>query len=344
MSFRIDPFSIKKLNKMNIKLSSLFLLMGIFLIASCTKENIDQTTIDDTNTVDPTVVLCDLEVQIQNDSGLLAPIIIGGIAPFIIEWPDKIDSTFTPDSLFAPKINGDYSVIVTDAQGCTISETINVMNADPCLGFGIFQVIDFEPIKKMTVDAFRGTPPYSYLWSTGDTTNFLARDTGSYQVTATDSNGCTVIGDFNAGSGTDPCASIWLTIVELPPGSGTLISSVGGSGGVPPYSYEWSTGETTDNISVVNEGIYSLTVTDDNGCMVETSLNYVNTCIDLVSNSYYDNVNNLLGTNPSGGTPPYRIEWSTGETTQEISVTSGMYTLDIFDATGCTFSESFDIP
>jgi len=276
-------------------------------------------------------VLCDLAVQIQNDSGLLAPIITGGIPPYIIEWPSGFDS------LFAPKTNGDYIVTVTDAQGCIITESINVTNADPCIGFGMVQFIEFDPIKKLIARGINGTPPYSYLWSTGDTTNYIARDTGLYQVTVTDSNGCTTIGDFNLGSGTDPCASIWLTIVELPPGSGTLISSVGGSGGVPPYSYEWSTGETTDKINVVDDGTYALTVTDANGCIVEGSLDYTNPCDNiLVIVQELQVGSGVLFAALIGVVPPFTYEWSTGETIPNIIVTNdGLYSVTVTDGNGC---------
>ena len=397
---------------MNFKLSSLFLLMGIFFMTSCTKENIDNINIEDP-TVDPTVVQCNLDVLIENNNSVLKAIVNGDAPPFKYNW-----STGETTDEIRVATNGDYSLTVTDADGCTVSKSITVDSTDPCIGLnGVIDVRRNSSEAVLTANITGGMPPYVYEWHTGATTqsitvnlggryqvfvtdaegcglvlevdlgnsdpcdDFIGRievdsttpagyilnlivsggtepyiytwsdggvtpdntasAPGTYEVVVTDANGCVIRLSVTVG-GTDPCASLNLRIGEQPPGSGILYAGVGG--GTAPYAYEWSTGETTNSITVADPGTYSLTVTDADGCMVESRYDYSNPCSDLQTNSFYDETAKIIETDPSGGTAPYNVRWSTGETTFEISVTSGMYTLFLADAEGCTITETFQIP
>src|SRR5205814_1686772 len=111
-----------------------------------------------------------------------------------------------------------------------------------------------------------GTPPYTYSWSNGATTeDITGLAAGTYTVTITDANGCTT--NLPVKVGTDN-----VTIAAIPVITNTTCSaSIGAinltvSGGTSPYTYSWSNGATTEDISGLAAGTYTVTISDANGC------------------------------------------------------------------------------
>ena len=111
-----------------------------------------------------------------------------------------------------------------------------------------------------------GTSPYTYLWSNGATTEDISGlAAGTYTVTVTDANGCTI--NLPVTVGTDN-STITVTPVVT---NTTCTASIGAinitvSGGTSPYTYLWSNGATTEDISGLAAGTYTVTITDANGC------------------------------------------------------------------------------
>ncbi len=107
---------------------------------------------------------------------------------------------------------------------------------------------------------FAGQPPYTYLWSTGDTTSIVeGLSAGFYQVIVTDNTLATDTLDL---------------IIEEPPAIEISFNQFGTDsleaiiyGGIPPYDIQWSTGDVTAQIGNVQYGVYEITVTDANGCL-----------------------------------------------------------------------------
>ena len=93
------------------------------------------------------------------------------------------------------------------------------------------------------------------------------------------------------------------------------------SGGVAPYSYSWSTGEITQNISDLTAGNYTVMVADSNGCGA-TIIAIVNEPTQLVVNGFVTDVSSAGGSDGAidlfiaGGTAPYNYAWSTNDSTQ----------------------------
>ncbi len=111
-----------------------------------------------------------------------------------------------------------------------------------------------------TIEVFasQGTPPYQYNWSTGDTTPTISNlSAGLYFCTISDAAGDTIFLPVDV--------SVFNPISATIDVNGNVLSSYI-SGGNPPYTYLWSTGETTGTISILSTGVYFLTVTDENGC------------------------------------------------------------------------------
>ncbi|MFT7606318.1 MAG: hypothetical protein ACI8VT_003920 [Saprospiraceae bacterium] len=196
---------------------------------------------------------------------------------------------------------------------------------------------------------FNGPAPYAYAWSNGqaigdDIENLEA---GIYQLTVTDANDCS--------------DSIFFEILEPDPiviayttDSISCHDSLDGyanslsSGGVAPYIINWENGETGNEVFALGEGYNLVSVTDDNGCMVLDSvfigeplpINIVGNIIDASGANTQDG--SIEVTNIIGGTPPFELLWSNGETTGLIeNLLPSDYLLTVTDANGCTYMGLF---
>lgn len=180
-----------------------------------------------------------------------------------------------------------------------------------------------------------GTSPYTYAWNTGETTdNIFPNQDGTYCVTITAANGCTASACFTVMTGgQDSC---WVDIFQSPNGPITADAS-----GIAPFTYAWSTGETTQNIFPQGDTLYCVTVTDAVGCVAFSCIdlwdNPVDTTACFVNIVYPPGGGSLLAS--GSGAEPISYVWNTGETTAEISPTeTGEYCVTMTDAEGCTAS------
>jgi hypothetical protein len=113
------------------------------------------------------------------------------------------------------------------------------------------------------------------------------------------------------------------------------------SGGIPPFTYSWSNGAVTQCITVSAAGTYSITVSDDEGnvCTCEATLTVdpnPNCSVDPPSAEIEEGFSQQFCVVPSGGTPPFTYLWSTGETTECITVGAvGTYSVTVTDANDC---------
>src|SRR6185436_17460578 len=116
------------------------------------------------------------------------------------------------------------------------------------------------------------------------------------------------------------------------------------SGGTTPYTYNWSNGSVSQDLTNVPAGNYSVIVTDANGCTISTSgVTITQPAAALASTNSHVNVlcrNNTTGSiniTVTGGTAPYSYDWSNGANTEDISnISAGSYTVTITDNNGCT--------
>jgi gliding motility-associated-like protein len=275
--------------------------------------------------------------------------VTGGLAPYTFVW-----SNGSTDEDLTGVIAGNYSVTITDANGCStnVSETISepatplagttVVNDATCLGGGTDGAID------LTVTG--GVPPYNILWSNGATTEDLVALTGgTYTATITDANGCMEI--------------VSATVVDLSVISGdfaiTNVSCFGGSngaldltvnGGTAPFTYNWSNGETTQDISGLAPGTYIVIITDAFGCTGTATADITEPSAPLSAATAITDVACFGGSTGavdltvSGGTAPYAFVWSNSATTEDISgLSAGTYTVAITDANGCAEAASVTV-
>lgn len=171
---------------------------------------------------------------------------------------------------------GTYFVTVTDQTGCSAIETI-VINKFGCESFSIQSSI--EPIKcygeSATINALviEENPPYVFNWSTGDTSNQINLIAGIYILTVTDKDGCSAIEQFNIGQPD----SLQIIVSNF---NDTLIANV--SGGTGPYSFLWNTGQDVREIKATQSGLYSVMVSDENGCEANSQFNYLTSTNEVI--------------------------------------------------------------
>ncbi|MFH1320952.1 MAG: T9SS type A sorting domain-containing protein [Bacteroidota bacterium] len=134
-----------------------------------------------------TYILCNGE---SDGTAVVTP--SGGILPYTYLWNDGLgQTTSTATGLCA----GTYTLIVTDANGCTYSATITINEPPELTDFTIVTDTTLGNCDgEATVIVSGGTPPYSYQWDNGDITATAGNlCEGIYYITVTDSNGCTII-------------------------------------------------------------------------------------------------------------------------------------------------------
>ncbi len=275
-------------------------------------------------------------------NGSIMLTVTGGVAPFTYQWNyGQIPAnTKNPTNLPA----GTYTVTVTDANTCMAMLSVEVKQP-PSLAI-TFNVTDVkcagDATGSVVAQVTGGTPQYSYLWSGNMTAPQIGGLTaGKYYVTVTDIKGCQKAASVIVGEPTVLKITTTATDVKCFGGSdGT--ASVSASGGVAPYTYFWSNGQTTANASGLTPGIHTITVRDANNCVQVASvvvkqpalLTVTTTKSDLSCNGGNDGA---INSTVIGGTPAYSYKWSNGATTPSIiNVVAGTYRLTVTDANGCT--------
>lgn len=224
--------------------------------------------------------------------------------------------------------SGSYAVTVTDALGCT--ETATAMVGGPAQP----QVTVTGPASACTGQSATLTagPGFStYLWSNGSTINNISvSQTGTYSVTATDANGCT------ATDG-QPFQSLPLPVPSI---NGPAAICGGStqftvSGGI--FSQiNWSTGEDTSNITVSHTGVYTVTVSNSDGCTATASQSLdVGTSLLPAIATDTANCGGTATLDAGSGYASYL--WSDGSTGQFLLVNAdGAFAVTVSDGTGCT--------
>lgn len=228
-------------------------------------------------------------------------------------------------------IAGIYTVTVTELSGCSSTCSIElIVNPSPictitgggsiCLG----QSSQLCGITGMT----------SYLWSTGETTECILITTGgTYSLTVTNMNGCSSVCSTIVDANSAPVCAITGNSSQCFGQTVNLCAIPGMT------QYFWSTGESTECISVNTTGAYYVTVTDAVGCTSVCSEKVVFTagpnCLINGSNFICDGQSTMLCA--LQGVANARYLWNTGETTNCIIVSEGgTYSLTVTSANGCT--------
>ena len=284
-----------------------------------------------------------------NNGAITINSVTGGTSPYTYLWSNGATTQSIPGGLSA----GNYTSTVTDSKNCSkvfsytvtqplpIAVTQTVTNAS-CNGTSTGSI---------TINTVSGgTGPYTYSWSNGATTQSISGiPAGNYTLTITDNKNCTNIFNYTI---TQPASITATSVITDVPCTGPQVGSISitPSGGTTPYSYLWSNGAVTQNISNVPGGTYTVTITDSKNCSspftYTISPSVVITVTPTIQNAscFGSSNGSITLTPPSGGTAPYSYLWSNGAVTQNISgLIAGNYSVTITDSKGCHTNYSYAI-
>ncbi|MBC7776735.1 MAG: T9SS type A sorting domain-containing protein [Phycisphaerae bacterium] len=267
-------------------------------------------------------------------------------ATFLWTGPNGFSS---PQQFTVAAFPGTYLLVVTAPNGCSNSDVVEVLKAPDLEVTNDPVVVGCDGVITSCVNASSGTPPYAYHWSNGSTTN-CAIYTGSstVAVSVTDAAGCFFQNSEDVV--VPPVLAVEFDPIVINCTSTTLVICATATGGVLPYSYTWSNGDTGKCGTFNTGGSISVSVTDAVGC--ETTIGVVITqppvigLNSVVQDESAPNAHNgSIGLTVTGGIGPFVYSWNNGATTQNLSgLAGGTYTVTITDAaTGCTKVASFTV-
>ncbi|MEO8150738.1 MAG: T9SS type A sorting domain-containing protein [Bacteroidia bacterium] len=208
-------------------------------------------------------------------------------------------STGATTQIMVALSSNNYSVIVTDANGCSTFDIINInINPLPIVALGNDTTTCNLPVQ---LDAGAGNT--SYLWNNGATTQIVtATSSNNYSVIVSDANGCSNSSSINI-------VIHPLPLVELGNDTATCNIPVQLNAGIGNTSYQWSTGETTQMITATTSNNFSVIVTDANGCTNSGSILITVNPLPVVSFNAFNQdticinygIQNINSGNPPGG-------------------------------------------
>ncbi|HEU4717251.1 MAG TPA: gliding motility-associated C-terminal domain-containing protein, partial [Bacteroidia bacterium] len=272
---------------------------------------------------------------------------VGGTGPFTYSWAPTGGNSSTATGLAA----GTYTCTVTDANGCTSTQVINVTQPPALTASNNITNVDCNGNSSgaVTVTPSGGSGGYMYTWAPAGGSNPTASNlpSGTYSCTITDSNGCTTTSTANV---TEPAALSVSVSVAPVSCTGTTTATANVSGGTGTYNYAWSSGGNAQTEGNLSPGSYTLTVTDANNCAVTSQFNVVPPVTMTVTSTFTDascfgGSDATATVNPSGGTAPYTYSWSPsgGTNATATGLAPGTYTCTITDAGGCTATQTVSV-
>lgn len=283
-------------------------------------------------------------------AGEIGLTISAGKAPFAFQW-----SAGAGDSILQQVYAGEYSVLVSDADGC--AQTLHISMPEPAplqsQGLNVRPACPGESNGSAVFGgAAQGTPPYSWLWSTGsDSVAIAGLPAGVYQITVSDANGCTLVEAVSIPEFEMPALTGQVADVACSGGADGAVS-LELSGGSPAFGFAWSEGQTQQNIENLTAGAYSLTLTYADGQCRRVFDFQVQEPLPLVSAGTSAQAACPGASNGSAafmgasqGTPPYTLSWFNGAGTDTINgLPGGYYSLTVSDSKGCTLVDSVWVP
>jgi len=249
---------------------------------------------------------------------------------------------------------GTYTLMATNTgNGCTaVAEVLVILNSD--ISITLTEQTDVSCFGAadgaLGISATGGSGDYTYLWDNGDETpetNSLPADT--YFLVVTDGSGCTAVITAVIGQ-PDPV---------LPNATATSPTMHGGSdgsatalptGGVSPYTFDWTGGWTEPVLPGLAAGMYTVTVTDANGCTAEQTITVLEVACSMAADvSATDPLcagaaDGSATASPLGGSGPFSYHWNTDDTGQTVSgLVAGTYSVVVTDLNGCQFTTTVTI-
>lgn len=239
---------------------------------------------------------------------------------------------------------GTYTVLVTDTSACKkefniiVPATLKATLTKSYICNGGYWIVDAR--------ALGGTPPYTYKWDgiwfgTGTTNSFSTKKGGTVIVTIFDANNCESTDSLKIADAppllTCSTSQTSESCKDIMDATATAIPM----GGMPPYTYSWSNGETNATAVSLTATSYTVKVSDSNKCTAKATVK-INGLDPIVlkasATSLCSGPNTGTATvSVTGGSPPYTYQWMPGGQTSAnaVNLQTGTYTVDVIDSHNC---------
>lgn len=311
----------------------------------------DCTATDDFSLNDPTpiaVAATPISPTCHGDlDGSISVSASNGTAPYTYSW-----NTGSTDPMISGLVAGSYTVTITDDIGCGVVQNFDLTQPDVLQVNGAFTNVSCNGLDDGSISTAvsGGTMPYTYVWSNGENTETISSlEPAMYSVTVTDANGCVALGDYTIIEPDELVASASATDI-LCKGDNTGAVNLTVSGGTGPYTYQWSNGESTEDLSMLLAGSYMVTVTDANGCQAMAS-DTVNEPAELLvitglveQTTCNGDTDGSIALTITGGEEPYTISWTDGGSSLfRGNLGPGLYTIEVTDNLGCFKTDTYEI-
>lgn len=302
------------------------------------------------NETDPVVNLVSKQdVSCFGDlTGLVDITVSGGNTPYTFAWTKTGVPAFSASTEDLQNLSaGTYNLILTTAGSKSANFSVSISQPAAALSVGITPVnagCAGQTNGSAVAATTGGTAPYTYKWLNGPASaTYSSLGAGTYNVTATDSKGCTATAQVTITQSTGIVVSASQTIHPTCTGSANGSITVSVTGGNSPYTYAWNNGTTTATISNLAAGNYTVTAKDASGCTAQLS-------VTLTAQSTAP----IATVTPGGSTALCQGQtvilnasngsswlWSNGATTQAITVSlAGTYSVTVTNAGGCSASSA----
>lgn len=281
--------------------------------------------------------------------------VVGGNGSYNYTWKNNSNVTVSTSQNLTGVVAGTYSLNIVDSKGCTFNKLYTITQPAQALNSSAV-ISDASCFSSATgainIEVWGGTPSYTYLWSTGASTQDVTGLTaGGYSVTITDFKGCQRTVPFTINQPNVLTGSLSASSV-LCNGDATGSLTVTPTGGTTPYSYSWQNTTTlyavnSATLSNVIANDYQVTVTDAKGCVYTDNATVTEPSELMLNNTYvnvscYGDSDGEIDLTVLGGTPNYNYLWknslgATVGTNQDlIGVPAETYDVLVTDQNGCT--------
>lgn len=276
--------------------------------------------------------------------------VTGGTAPYRYSWSAPGASGSNPKTLGA----GTYTVTITDSKNCLSVEQMVIAQPDS-LSITLDNVLVAtcgQPNGSVSVTTSGGTAPYNFRWSNNTTVEDASGLVpGSYCITVTDRNGCSLTRCYSVSKPDDLNVSLNIVDVTCFGGNNGQVDAIARGGNTTPgYTYLWNDGSTGTSIAAANAGNYSVTVTDGDGCtyvasgsVTEPTELQVNTTSTLADCQV---ANGTISMDVTGGVRPYSYAWNQGtigNIEDPQNLLAGVYFVTITDGNQCTLTTNVEV-
>lgn len=269
----------------------------------------------------------------------------GGAGGYIYSWPALASNLATVPNVAV----NNYSCIVTDANGCSITASIAVTQPSSItLTSTVTAANCGQANGSATITPSGGVGGYTYLWSTTSSTTITQSNVvaNTYTVQVKDANNCLQTLAVTIPNIAGPSISVTSQTNVTCFGLCNGVATTSVSGGVTPYIYSWSNGQVTSSGTNLCAGLYTVSATDNAGCVTSTSVNItqptaLTVTISPTNPKCFGASNGSAIAAAFGGTPTYTYTWSNGSTGASISgLTANNYGLTVTDGNGCIVTSS----